>query len=148
MSWPPVSNGANVIIKGTTTTITWGTGGFVPAAGNGSSTNYSTAIVKSVKVAERNSLNLIEQGAGLTAQSVLILDGLDYEITVEDDSSIVWPIGGQNIGLICPQMGINGVSNTTANIPMEVVNNDYNGARKTAGERVIMAKSYNLFSAA
>jgi hypothetical protein len=138
MAWPPTSNGANVIIKGSVTTIVWGTSAFAPGFG-------TQAIVKSIKITERNSEFPIEQGAGLTAQEVLLLDGLNAEITVEDDSNITWPIGGANFTLVCPQIGFNGASNT-ANIAYLMINNDYNGARKTAGERVILGKAFALFA--
>lgn len=139
MAWPPQSNGTNVIIKGSVTTIVWGTGGFAAGFGSG------TGIVKGIKVSSRTGEFPIENGSGLTAQEVLVMDGLDYEVTVEDDSNITWPIDGTNVVIVCPQMIINGASNT-GNITCLITKTDYNGARKTAGERVLMMKSFNLFT--
>jgi hypothetical protein len=42
-------------------------------------------------------------------------------------------------------MALNGVANYN-NTTCTVINQDYNGARKTAGERVIMGKQFNLFA--
>lgn len=138
MAWPVASNGTNVIITGSVTTITWGAGGFEQGG-------LANAIVKSIRQSEMTEEFSIEQSAGLTAQHVMLLNGQQAEITVEDDTNITWPIAGANITLVSPQIGLNGASNT-ANFAFQVINNDYNGARKTAGERVFLAKKWVLFA--
>lgn len=136
MAWPPSHPGTNVVISNSATNIVWGTAGFEVNA-------FTNSIIKSIKVSERNEQIKIEQASGLTACNVLLLDGLNYDVTVVDDANINWPIGGANVTVIVPQVGVNGASNT-ATVNGVVINNDYNGARKTEGERVLQIQSFNV----
>ena len=130
-----------MIAKGVTT-IVWGT---IPFSNSG--TNFAGAIVKSVKATERTESIKIENGSGLTAAHVMLLDGMNWEFTCIDDSNtanITWPIAGQdNVTLQVPIMGINGVS-SSGTATAQVINNDYNAARKVEGERVILCSSFTL----
>lgn len=139
MAWPPsLSNHAGFAASGVTT-IVWGTGGFE----TGALANY---IVKSVRPSERIEEIHIENHDGLTATNILLKDGINYDVTVVDNSNVTPPTGGDIIALIIPQMAANGngITNTTVNL--EVVENSYNAARKQEGERIIVAKSYTLIS--
>lgn len=139
MSWPLTSNGNNVLISGTTTTIVWGSGSFA----QGSLAGY---IVKNMKASERNEQIKIEQGAGLTAVNVLLTDGRAYEVTVVDDTNVTPPFGGSNVNVIIPNLkGPNAGLSTSFEFGI-VINNDYNAARKVEGERVLLINTFNLFN--
>lgn len=134
MPWPPVAPSTGFISKGVTT-IVWGTDGFKQGG-------LALYIVKSVRPAERNEEARVENGTGLTATEILLLDGYDYEITVVDDSTVAPPQGGQIMQLINPLPG-----NQTSTTPFEVINNSYNAARKQDDERVLLCRSFTLFPA-
>jgi hypothetical protein len=89
----------------------------------------------------------IENGSGPTATQVLINDGLQMEVTVVDDAAVTWPQvpGGAFSAGTGNVVYINDRMNGT-NIGFQLVNNDFNAARKQEGERVMLCKRYNLIS--
>ncbi len=131
MPWPPTAPSTGFVSKGVTT-IVWGTDGVVPPA--------FTYIVKSVRNSQRVEEAKVENGTGLTATEILLIDGQDYEITVVDDTTISPPVAGQVITLVVPIFGT-----TSNNFQFEVINNSYNMARKQDAERVLLCRSFVLF---
>ena len=61
---------------------------------------------------------------------------------VVDDRALSWPLAGAPITLINPQP--NGGAGTSETY--QVINNNYATARKTEGERTILAKKYLLIT--
>src|SRR3974390_3216243 len=98
--WPPAvpgtgtSAGGGYIAEGYTT-IVWGTTGFSQAStafGAGGGFGGSAGrIVVSVRPSQRVETPIVENGTGLTATQILLVDGQDVEITLVDASDGVWP---------------------------------------------------------
>ena len=86
MSWPPSLPSTGFRSEGITTFI-WGTDAFAANSGILQG-NGSTYIVNSIRATERIEPFVIENGTGLTAAQILLLDGQDYEITVIEDTAI------------------------------------------------------------
>jgi hypothetical protein len=139
MAWPPALPSVGFKAEGFSTFI-WGTSGFA-----NQSPIVSSYIIKSVRPTERTEQLIIENGDGLTSTQILLLDGINYEITVVDDSSVIPPISGTVGSIIVPSLGMNGtIQNTT--FQCFVVGTSMNLARKTEGERVFEIKTYVLFA--
>ena len=89
------------------------------------------------------------QGSGLTAVETQIIDGMDAEVTVEEDLTIVPPhvgslvtfenifVSGAALGNTLPPFGDAAVTTGT----FLVVNNDLNTARKEPGQRVLQLRA-------
>ena len=133
MAFPITFNLASGIGKAGTlpSTLAWGTDGI-----------YTSVIVKSIRASQMIEEIKIENGSGLTVTQILINDGDEVEITVEDDRSITWPMPGSPVTLINPQP--NGTSGTSE--LFQVISNNFSGARKQNGERTIHVKRYTLIS--
>jgi hypothetical protein len=130
MAWPAPSAGYQA--RGSLpTTIAWGTDGV-----------YAGVIVKSVRAMRMIEEIKVENGTGITATQVLLNDGDQVEITVVDDRSVSFPDSGGLLTLINP---ISGVASPPTEI-FQMINNDYNAARKQEGERVFLAKRYTLIT--
>ena len=89
------------------------------------------------------------QGSGLTAVETQIIDGMDAEVTVEEDLTIAPPhvgslvtfenifVSGAALGNTLPPFGDAAVTTGT----YLVVNNDLNTARKEPGQRVLQLRA-------
>lgn len=133
MAWPTSFNIANGLGKNSylPSLIAFGTEG-----------SYTGVIVKNIRSTPMVSEVLVENGSGLTATEIIINDGDEVEFTCIDDRAITWPITGTPVTLINPQPnGTNGTSEL-----FQVLNNNYNVAAKTPGERTILAKRYILIT--
>jgi hypothetical protein len=140
MSWPPSNPALGLKIEGFSTFV-WGT------AGATANTAFSSYIVKSIRMSERVEQAVIENSTGLTAAQILLEDGINYDVTVVEDTNIAPPVSGTVGTLVCPALGANfAVSNSS--VTALVVEAGVNLARKTDGERVITLKSYTLFTPA
>ena len=106
--------------------IVWGTEGV-----------FGNYIVLSASSSQRLEEINISQGAGFTAIVVLLMDGLDVDIQVIDDTSIIPPptIFNNPFLLVTPY-------NVSA-IPMLLVANAANQAPKREGHRTFKFKSFN-----
>jgi len=145
MSWPPVNPPVSNSYTGSSgvpssgylaeglTTIVWGTTGF--------STGFLLSyIVKTVRPSQRVEELRVENGIGLTATEILLIDGQDFEVTVVDDSTVTPAAVGSIISLLSPF----NAGGTPANFL--VVNNSYNAARKQEGERVLLCRKFTLIN--
>ena len=133
MAWPITFNlnstGIGSATSGIPGLLAWGTDGMI-----------NSTIVKTIRSTPMVEEVKIEQGGGLTATQILLNDGDEIEFTVVDDRAITWPLTGATITVINPQPnGTNGTSQL-----FQVINNNYSTARKTDGERTIMAKRFRL----
>lgn len=133
MSWPQSFN---------ITTLNIGKNSYLPnLLAWGTEGSYTSVIVRNIRSTPMIEEIKIEQGGGLTATQVLLNDGDEVEFTVIDDRAITWPLTGTTVSLINPQP--NGTSGTPE--VFMTVNNNYNVAAKSAGERTIIAKRFVLF---
>ena len=94
---------------------------------------YPSYIVVSASQETRVSEIDIEQGTGFTAIVILLNDGLDVDITVIDDTNVNPPGIGAIVTLQTP----------FGNIPMLLVKDKTDQARKREGMRVFNFKSFN-----
>ena len=149
MAQPPGAKGLNAFIQRGYTTLAWGTEPF--------GTNVATAnayIVISARPAQRSETIGTQQGSGLTAVTTTLIDGYNFEFTVEEDVTIVPPYVGQLVTLQTPfgsaltnsiaPFGTSPIAGGT----YQVESNDYNAARKEPNTRVILARAYAAMTAA
>ena len=111
-------------------------------------------IVVSANPKQRSETIGTEQGSGFTAVITQLVDGIDYAITVEEDLTIVPPhvgsvvildnifVAGTALGNVAPFGNV-----AIGNGNFVVVDNDFKGARKEVGQRVILAKAYVAIAA-
>lgn len=106
--------------------IVWGTEGIM-----------GSYIVLSASESQRIEEINIMQGAGFTAIVVLLMDGVDVNIEVIDDTSITPPtIANNPISIVSP----------FGTIPMLLVKNEANQAPKREGHRSFTFKSFSAIS--
>lgn len=130
MAWPPSAGSTTFAARlSTIATLAWGTDGI-----------YASVIVKSIRcnqlVEEANIMN----GTGLTAVQVVLNDGSEVEITVEDDRSVTFPDSMGTVTLLDPRpTGAGGTSTS-----FQVIHNNYSTAKKQNGERTLLCKKLTL----
>jgi hypothetical protein len=108
------------------TYIVWGTEGI-----------FGSYIVVSANESQRIEEIDIENGAGFEAIVILLNKGLDVDITVIDDTSIAPPVIANNPFVLVTPYGT---------VPMLLVGNKADQARKREGQRVFTFKSFNSIS--
>jgi len=127
------NNGGNFVAvndgSSTPVTVVWGTCASNP-------TGYAYIVVSASETARVEEID-IEQCSGFEAIVILLNKGNDVEITVIDDNAINPPA----IGAIVNMLNVNGAS-----VPMLIVGNKADQARKREGMRTITAKTYNSIS--
>ncbi len=144
MAWPPTQGTSTFIARGSAiSTLAWGTDGLIAntTIGASTTTNISGAIVKSMRPTQMVSEVPIENGTGLTAVSVNLIDGDQIELVCEDDRDITWPSYMSIITLYNPR-----VTGAVAFTAFQVMSNDYNTGRKQNGERTLLLKRYTLIT--
>ncbi len=119
VTWSP-----NFVVEGLTT-IVWGTEGI-----------YSGYIVVSASESQRIEEIDIEQGAGFEAIVILLNKGVDVELEVIDDTAVTPPDITTVVTLVTPY----------GTIPMLMVGNKANQARKREGMRTFTFKSFNAIA--
>lgn len=108
------------------TSIVWGTEGI-----------YSGYIVVSANESQRIEEIDIEQGAGFEAIVILLNKGLDVELEVIDDTAVTPPtIASAPFTLVTPY----------GTVPMLLVANKANQARKREGQRTFTFKSFSAIA--
>lgn len=129
MAWPNVNTGS-INIAGTTT-LRWGTGhAWAP--------NTSVVVISADSAKEVEKIYL-EQGDGMKATRVTIMQGQTWDFTVQDDSGVTWPNVAEEVNVVSFIGG-------TANYAYKgfVVDTNYRAARKTEGQRVIRLENMTL----
>ena len=140
MAWPPALPTVGFKSEGLTNFV-WGTDGWSAQSLGGS------YIVNSIRATERVEPAIIENGSGLSAVQILLIDGLDYEITVVDSTSVTPPVSGTIATVLIPNLiGPGGNSISSVAVSALVVNANVSLAKKQPGERVIAVKTYTLFT--
>lgn len=119
ITWSP-----NFITYGITT-IVWGTEGI-----------YNGYIVVSANESQRIEEIDIEQGAGFEAIVILLNKGLDVELEVIDDTAVTPPSILTVVNIVSPY----------GTVPMLLVGNKANQARKREGMRTFTFKSFNAIT--
>ena len=104
-------------------TIVWGTDGIIAGS----------YIVTTANESERVDEIQIENNAGFTTIFIMLLQGLDVEINVVDDTAINPPAFGTVVTLSTP----------FGNVPMIRVQSKTDQARKREGMRTLSFKSFN-----
>ena len=118
-------------IKGTFTTIRWGT-----TIANQASP-FSTAIIKSIKASRLGGEpTKIEDNDGFTAIVVGLADGDRVEVEVIDDTSKTWPEQYDIASFKAPK--------ATAAANFLVIDNGESLARKTEGSRTFTLEKYTF----
>ena len=107
------------------TTIVWGTEGI-----------YGSYIVTSANESQRIEEIDIENGAGFEAIVILLNKGLDVELEVIDDTAITPPTILNTVTLVTPY----------GTVPMLLVGNKANQARKREGMKTYTFKSFNAIT--
>lgn len=136
MAWPTVSAGYSA---SGVTTIRWGTDGMLnspkPASGYYVVTKFSEKQqVENIK---------LPNGTGITTTRILLTDGIDWNITVRDDSTMTPPTVGSTIQIV--DAGYMAPSpNAGAALWATVIDNNYEAAPKQAGERTITVERLRL----
>ena len=106
--------------------IVWGTEGI-----------FGSYIVLSASESQRIEEIKINQGAGFTAIVVLLMDGVDVDIEVIDDTSLTPPTMAGNPFMIVTPYG---------SIPMLLTSNAANQAPKREGHRTLKFSSFTAIS--
>lgn len=133
MAWPPAPSSTTYIAKiGTLpTTIAWGTDGI-----------YSGVIVLDFRSKLMTDHINIANGTGLTATLISLNDGTEGEMDCIDDRSITFPDWMATVTLYDPRpTGAGGTSTL-----FQVMDNNYNAARKQEGRRTMMVRKYTLIT--
>ena len=131
-TWP--NNAAGYSASGQkSTTLKWGTQGM-----------FSTAICISSDSADEVERIYLEQGDGLKATSILLKQGRNWHYTIQDDSSAfaTAPAIGDDI-TVTDILG-SGSSTIAYTYKAKIVDNNYRGARRQEGQRVIQCESLTL----
>lgn len=124
MAWPPAYDSAFQGLG--ITTIKWGTSGIF--TGNPNSTN-GEYIVKSMRSTDIFETIYIENGTGLRAVRIGLIQGREMELTVVDDTSLTPPTYNTVLTLVDTLSG--------TSMSLRLIDNSYNAARKQEGERVM-----------
>lgn len=151
MPWPQASNATQVAQTGFTTLVLGAEGYLV---GNGSSAPSAGGgyIVVSAEPSQRATTIETEQGSGLTAVVTQIIDGTDFQVTVEEDATLAPPHVGSKVSVVNPFLtttGWNvapfGGSSFTQGVYL-VLNNNVRVARKEINQRVLLLRAFSAIS--
>ncbi|MDE2097605.1 MAG: hypothetical protein KGL39_10190 [Patescibacteria group bacterium] len=138
MAWPPAYSTA---FLGTgTTTIRWGTDGIMantsPNGSGGGVGGYYT--VESIRANDELDTMYIEQGTGLRATRIQLIQGRRYVLTVVDDTNMTPPGASTYISLV-------DITGGGASIyQCRIIENGYNAARKVEGKRELTVEYLTL----
>jgi len=134
VSWPPSRNIQNGLgaVGSPPSALAWGSEGL-----------WSGLIVKSLRATEMVQELNIENGTGLTSVNIILFDGDQIEITVQDDRNVTFVRTGGIITTILNPLP-NGAAATAENF--QVVNSSYSAQQKQNGERSFTCKKYLLIT--
>lgn len=149
-TWPPsITRVTAEVASDAVTTVRWGTDGLVPGA------NEFFYVCTRFNQNELTDVIELPQGSGLPMGRVYIRDGVQWSVTVRDDTN--WTVTGlSGSGSVAPVVGtyvtvadgagMIGVVGTTYSA--RVVDNGYEAAVKQPGERVLVLERLTLIEAA
>lgn len=129
-----------------TTTIRWGTKEVVTSLGGGAVNGTSVAIV--TRASQRALVENIKflNGSGMTATRVLVADGVQWDITVRDDTGITGTIRPGQAAVIVDMAGLIGAEGTS--YTAKIVDSGYDAAPKQPGERTLTIEYLTLIEGA
>lgn len=140
-AWPPVDNVTTGYDVDGVTTIRWGTDGLTPVSA-GAATYYICSRFAEKELVENIKL---PNGTGLTSSRVRIRDGVQWSVTVRDDTSWTAPAVGGAVTIV-DAAGF--ISSSRLTYQATVVDNDYDTAVKQPGERVLVLERLVLIETA
>ena len=141
-TWPAASGTTpGFVVKGDTkTNIQWGTNGSLASPNPGSGLGFYTVLRISEKpILDRTKL---PNGNGLTTSDVMIQDGMSWEVTVRDDSTLTTQLRINMPVTIVDLAGLLGTKGYT--YTARVLDTNYETAVKQAGERGLQLESLLL----
>jgi hypothetical protein len=137
-AWPPTSGvTTGYEVDGGVTTIRWGTDGLLQSP-KPSSGYY---IVTRFNEKELVDISKLPNGSGVTSTRVRIKDGVQWSITVRDDTNMAAPKNGGSITVVD---GGGFIGTVGLRYVAKVVDANYESAVKQPGERVIVAENLLL----
>lgn len=140
-AWPTTGSGTTGVVIEGTTTIRWGTSGLLQSPKPASGFYIVTRFNQSTLV-DRIPL---PNGDGLTSTRVLVIDGVQWDVTVRDDTAMVPPQVGDTVSIVD---GAGLIEGTTAGAIKQftatVVNSGGETAPKAAFERVLVVENLRL----
>ena len=139
-AWPDTGAApTSGVMIGGVTTIRWGSKGLLQSPGSGA---YVVLRFNERELAENIKL---PNGSGLTSTRVLISDGVQWEVTVRDDTAFVPPQVGDTVSIVD---GAGLILGTTAGaiktFTATVVDSGFDTAPKQAAERTLTIESLKL----
>lgn len=148
MAWP---NPQTAYLATGYTTIRWGSDGLMPVSSNGGSGGVLvnsggggtiSYIVESIRANDRVDKVEIEQGTGLVATRIQLLQGRVYTLTVVDDTGMTLPVIGTYVTLL------DVISGGSVTYTCRLLENGYNAARKVEGKREFTVEVLTLIELA
>jgi hypothetical protein len=135
--WPPTAGTTTGYDVDGITTIRWGTDGLLQ------SPKPTSGYYVVSRFAQKELIDNIKlpNGTGITSSRVRIRDGVNWSITVRDDTAMTAPVVGDSITIVDAGGMIGAVG---LRYSATVVDNDYDSAIKQAGERVLVAENLIL----
>jgi hypothetical protein len=137
MPWPPPVNATTGLAVQGVTTIRWGTDGLLqspkPSVGYYTVLRFNQRpLVDSQK---------LPNGSGVTTTRVMVIDGVEFDITVRDDTRMTPPAPGGVVSIVDAGglLGTVGLVYTAT-----VIDPAYEVSPKQAGERTIHAENLVL----
>ncbi len=129
-----------------TTTLRWGTMEVVTSLGGSAVNGTTVAIV--TRATQRQLVDNLKypNGSGVTSTRVLITDGVQWDLTVRDDTGITGTIRAGQAAVIVDMAGLIGAEGTT--YTCKIVESGYDAAPKQPGERTITAEYLTLIEGA
>jgi hypothetical protein len=148
-TWPPViTNLTTGKLAQGVTTLRWGTRGLLQspvgdnASGGGDGVS-SFLIVTRFTQRPLSDLIKLQNGDGLTSTRMFVVDGMQWNITVRDDSSASFPELGSTVTIV-DAGGLISAANLGKTYTARVVEPEYEAAPKQAGERILTVESLLL----
>lgn len=136
--FPPTSGTTPGFIAKGKTTILWGTDGLLSSPFPGGGGFYTVLRFSEKPIVDRTKL---PNGSGLTSSDIFITDGIAFELTVRDDTTMAPPNIGTTVTVV-DAAGLYGATNLV--YTARVVDNSWESSSKQAGERTIMADNLVL----
>lgn len=145
MAWPRTGTGTvagGSVAGGDATYFRWGTKDAVTTAG------WGYAVVSRLRQSRKKDTLPYENGDGVQSGRMQVFHGVQWELTVRDDSRFAGPVEGTQLTIV-DMAGL--VGSTYGNCgtigglyAATVIDSDYEAAPKQPGERVILCERIKL----
>lgn len=140
MAWPS-SQSVGYSATGNTT-IRWGTDGLLTSPAPATGVN-GTGFYVVTKFSQKQQVEVIKlpNGSGITTTRIILTDGLDWNITVRDESTMTPPMAGSTVTIV-DAGGM--ISSARAAYSATIIDNNYEAPPKQAGERTLTVERLRL----